>query len=133
MLMVEVLAAAAPVLQFALVTGHDRESVGILAWPNIAACKQQFPELPADITPEVLLYRPEVAAYLRKTLTRFNAEQQGSSTRIARIMLMSEPPNSDANEITDKGYINQRAALQRRHELVEQLYADPPAAGVIVL
>jgi len=48
-------------------------------------------------------------------------------------MLMSEPPDSDANEITDKGYINQRAALQRRQELVEQLYAEQPGPGVIVL
>jgi feruloyl-CoA synthase len=46
---------------------------------------------------------------------------------------MSEPPDSDANEITDKGYINQRAALQRRKDQVEQLYADPPGPGVIVL
>ena len=46
---------------------------------------------------------------------------------------MSEPPDSDAGEITDKGYINQRAALQRRKELVEQLYAEPPGAEVIVL
>ncbi|HEY5673360.1 MAG TPA: feruloyl-CoA synthase [Malonomonas sp.] len=133
LLRVAVLAAAAPLLQFALITGHDREYVGILAWPNLAACKKLCPDLSDDIAPESLLSRPEIETYLRKTMLAFNAEQQGSSTRIARIMLMSEPPSSDANEITDKGYINQRAALQRRHELVEQLYADPPAAGVLVL
>lgn len=48
-------------------------------------------------------------------------------------MLMSEPPDSDAGEITDKGYINQRAAFQRRKALVEQLYAAPSDPGVIVL
>jgi feruloyl-CoA synthase len=133
LLRVAVLAAAAPLLQFALVTGHDRESIGILGWPNLAACRKLCPELPTDIAPEVLLGRPEVAACLRKAMTAFNAEQQGSSTKIARLMLMAEPPNSDADEITDKGYINQRAALQRRQELVEQLYAEPPAPGVIVL
>ncbi len=133
LLRVAVLAAAAPILQFALVTGHDREYVGILAWPNLAACKSLCKELAEDVSVETLLQQPEIEACLRRTLTQFNAEQLGSSTRISRIMLMAEPPDSDANEITDKGYINQRAALQRRHALVEQLYAEPPAAGVIVL
>mgnify|MGYP004005024415 FL=1 len=37
---------------------------------------------------------------------------------------MTEPPNIDANEITDKGYMNQRAVLSRRAELVDQLFDD---------
>ncbi|MBW2690408.1 MAG: feruloyl-CoA synthase, partial [Deltaproteobacteria bacterium] len=133
LLRVAVMAAAAPVLQFSLVTGHDREYVGILGWPNLAACKSLCENLCEDVSLEVLLQHPEVEAYLRKALTEFNSEQQGSSTRIARIMLMSEPPDSDANEITDKGYINQRAALQRRKDLVELLYAERPGSGVIVV
>ena len=36
---------------------------------------------------------------------------------------MTEPPSIDANEITDKGYMNQRAVLERRAALVEKLYA----------
>ena len=46
-------------------------------------------------------------------------------------MLMSEPPSIDGNELTDKGYINQRAALQRRAALVQALYAEVPGDGVI--
>jgi feruloyl-CoA synthase len=125
--------AAVPLLQFALVTGHDRDEVGILGWPNLDACRKLCPAGADQLSVDELLRQPEVEAYLRNKLARFNAEQQGSSTRIGRIMLMSEPPNSDANEITDKGYINQRASLQRRHALVEKLYAEPTAAGVIVL
>jgi feruloyl-CoA synthase len=45
---------------------------------------------------------------------------------------MTEPPSLDGNEITDKGYINQGAALARRKDLVEKLYADPPGNDVIV-
>jgi feruloyl-CoA synthase len=125
--------AAAPLLQFALITGHDREYVGILGWPNLAACRKLCPQLEANAALEVVLQQPEVEEYLRRTLSGFNARQQGSSCRIGRVLLMSEPPDSDANEITDKGYINQRAALQRRRTLVEQLYAEPPGAGVMVL
>ncbi len=133
LLRVEVLAAAAPILQFALVTGHDREEVGILGWPNLAACRRLCADLDESASAEVLVQQPEVAAALRQSLTAFNAMQQGSSTRIGRIMLMTELPDSDAGEITDKGYINQRTALQRRQELVEKLYAEPAGVGVIVL
>jgi feruloyl-CoA synthase len=48
-----------------------------------------------------------------------------------RALVMSEPPSIDANEITDKGYINQRAVLERRAALVERLHADPPAYEVV--
>jgi feruloyl-CoA synthase len=46
-------------------------------------------------------------------------------------MVMSEPPSIDANEITDKGYMTQRAVLERRAALVEKLYtADPEVIAV---
>jgi len=48
-------------------------------------------------------------------------------------MLMSEPPQIDANEVTDKGYINQRAVLERRRALVDRLYAEIPRGEVLVL
>jgi feruloyl-CoA synthase len=53
--------------------------------------------------------------------------------RVQRVILMTEPPSVDGNELTDKGYINQRAALTRRAALVERLYAEPPSADVIVI
>jgi len=65
-------------------------------------------------------------------LERHNEKNPGTSFQIRRVLLMAEPPSIDANELTDKGYINQRAALERRAAFVEQLYAEPPAPGVIV-
>ena len=58
-----------------------------------------------------------------------NAEGRGSSMRVRRVLLMTEPPQVDAQEITDKGYINQRATLDRRKALVDKLYAG--GEGVI--
>ena len=66
-------------------------------------------------------------------LAAHNAANRGSSTRIARALLTAEPPAIDAGEITDKGYINQRAVLARRAAEIERLHADPPGAGAIVL
>ena len=57
----------------------------------------------------------------------------GSSTFAARALLTTEPPSIDAGEITDKGYINQRAVLERRAAIVERLYQNPPGDDVIVL
>ena len=51
------------------------------------------------------------------------ATQGGSSMHPGRHLVLSEPPSIDANEITYKGYINQRAVLERRWALVERLYA----------
>jgi feruloyl-CoA synthase len=47
----------------------------------------------------------------------------GSSNRIARAIVLDEPPSLDAGEMTDKGSINQKAVLARRKALVEELYA----------
>ena len=71
--------------------------------------------------------------HLRAALRKLAAETgAGSSTHPVRVLVMSEPPSIDANEITDKGYINQRAVLERRAALVEQLHADSPTAEVIL-
>ena len=53
-------------------------------------------------------------------------EGGGSSTYPTRVLIMTEPPSIDANEITDKGYMNQRAVLERRAAMVAALYADGP-------
>jgi feruloyl-CoA synthase len=128
-----VMAAAAPALQDALVAGHDRESVGILAWPNLQWLREICRDTGGSRPVEDLVREKEVLDHLRNTVTEYNGRQQGSATRIGRVLLMAEPPSIDANEITDKGYINQGAALERRRELVERLYAEPPDPGLVVL
>ena len=62
-------------------------------------------------------------ATLKDGLAKMNAEGKGSSMRVKRVLLMAEPPSVDGHEITDKGYINQRATLERRKALVDRLYA----------
>ena len=68
---------------------------------------------------------------MQRGLASYNNANPASSTRIKRAIFAIEPPQIDANEITDKGYINQRAALERRDDLVGELYANPPSARVI--
>ncbi len=128
----DAISAASPAVQDALVTGQDRPFVGLLAWPNLHACRQIVGN--ADASYEDVVRHPEVLACLKRGLQAHNKSTEGaSSMRIARAMLMTEPASIDGNELTDKGYINQRAGLERRSALVERLYADSPGEDVMVL
>ncbi len=105
---VKLIAAADPLIQDAVITGHDRDEVGALVFLSAAA---------KDMKPE------DVKTGLVGSLKKLKSEG-GSSTYPARLLIMTEPPSIDANEITDKGYMNQRAVLERRAMLVERLYAE---------
>jgi feruloyl-CoA synthase len=60
-----------------------------------------------------------VRAAIAQGLAKLKAQGGGSSTFAARALLLTEPPSVDGGEITDKGYINQRAVLARRAGLVQ--------------
>ena len=123
------IAAATPVLQDAVVCGEGREHVGLLGFPNFAACRKVAGDNDMKLSNEALLAHPAVIETVKSGLARMNAEGKGSSMRVQRVLLMTEAPSVDGHEITDKGYINQRATLERRKALVEKLYAGGP--GVI--
>ena len=117
------IAAASPVLQDAVVCGEGRDQVGLLGFPNFAACRGVAGDMEVALSNEELVKHPAVIATLRDGLAKMNAECKGSSMQVRRVLLMTEPPSVDGHEITDKGYINQRATLERRKAMVERLYA----------
>jgi feruloyl-CoA synthase len=118
---VKLIAAGDPLIQDAVITGHGRDEVGALVFLNAQAMKAKG------------LSELAVREHLRSALRKLAAESgPGSSTHPARVLVMGEAPSIDANEITDKGYINQRAVLERRAEAVERLHADPPPSDVIL-
>jgi feruloyl-CoA synthase len=131
-LRVAAIAAASPILQDALVAGQDRPYVGLLGWPNLDACRQILGRPRATL--EDIVEDPILLAHLRESLRAYNKTVgMASSMRIERGLLMSAPPSMDGNELTDKGYINQRAGLERRAEQVERLYRDPIPNSVVVV
>ncbi len=110
-LRVAAVAVCAPVVQDAVLTGHDRDEIGLLVFPNMAACRALVPEA-TDTTPaEDLVVHSAVHEALAAGLKAHNDRSPSGSRRITRVLLMTDPPNIDANEITDKGYLNQRAVL----------------------
>lgn len=122
---IHAVSAGAPLIQDAVVTGHDRNRVGLLIFPNPAGCAAVLGLDPA--TPLAnMISNPKLHQVLIDKLQAYNKEFPASSTRIAHVMLMDAPPNSDANEITDKGYVNQGAVLQGRADLLAALYSNDP-------
>lgn len=124
-LRLKAIAALAPVAQDVVITGHDRDEIGFLIFPNLAGCRSLCDQ------PDELLTSAVVRDYVRAGLQNLKAAGGGSSTFAARAMFLAEPPSIDAGEITDKGYINQRAVLERRAALVERLYEDSMTEDVI--
>ncbi|MCL6609677.1 MAG: hypothetical protein K6T74_16470, partial [Geminicoccaceae bacterium] len=71
---------------------------------------------------------PAVLAHFQRVVDELARQATGSANRIARLIVLAEPPSLDRGEITDKGSINQRAVLAHRAALVEALYrgdSDP--------
>jgi feruloyl-CoA synthase len=112
----------APYVQDAVVTGHDRSEVGLMIIPNLARCRQ-LSGLGKDAAAADILAAAPVATFFQQLVDRLHAQGTGSATRVARAIVLQDPPSFDRGEITDKGSINQRAMLSHRAALVEALYA----------
>jgi len=132
-LRVDVVTAAAPAIQDAVVCGHDRKYVAVLAWPNYVGLPKIVTDEAALGSLETMLNANQLVEHVRQGLRSHNRANPGSSTAVRRVLFMAEPASLDGGEMTDKGYINQKAALTRRAHLVEKLYADPPGNDVIVI
>jgi len=127
------IAAGAPQVQDVVLAGLNRDWVGVLVFPNVEACRGLCGDLFGPAPMSDVVRHPAVRARFQALLDALARESTGSSTRIARAIVLDSPPSIDASEITDKGSINQRAVLKRRAALVEELYAEPPSARVIVV
>ena len=101
-----------------------------MVFPNVDACRA-LAGLDDDATPAQVVEHEAVRAAITRGLSRHNQHNPGSSTRFARALVLDEPPSIDANEITDKGYLNQRAVVERRAAEIDRLYADAPGPEVI--
>lgn len=118
-LRVKAVTALAPYAQDVVVTGHDRDEVGLLIFPSAGA---------KDVPKE------QLHAHIREGMIKLRSDGGGGASQSpSRAMLLDEPPNLDAGEITDKGYINQRAVLARRADEVHMLHSSPKLDQVIFI
>jgi feruloyl-CoA synthase len=116
--------ALAPLAQDIVVTGHGRDEVGFLVFPNLPACRA-LAGLGDDAGMGEVIGHDKVRAAIADSLAKLKAQNGASSSAYAtRALLLLEPPSVDAGEITDKGYINQRTVLTRRAAAVAMLEDD---------
>ncbi len=119
------LLSATQVLTDAVLCGEDGDYVAALAWVNQAEARKLF-----HTDGDVALDDPRLAQHLARSLAHL-AEGRGSAARVARLLLLADPPSLDAGEITDKGYINQRACRRWRTAEIARLYAPEPSPDII--
>ena len=103
------IAHCAPYVQDVVFAGQDRRSVGALVFPSAEGRELKEP-----------------ATVISRLLQSFR-----SSTPIVSAIVLNEPPSIDAHEITAQGTINQKAVLENRKEIVEELYV--PSCRTIVV
>ncbi|MBL8559951.1 MAG: AMP-binding protein [Hyphomonadaceae bacterium] len=123
----DLVAACSPWVFDAVIAGQDKKFIGALIWPSPAAM-QLLAQEQSDAPP-----LERLVARIKAGIAEHNAQATGSSRRIGRFIVLTEPPSIDAGEITDKGYVNQRLTLDRRKAQVDALFMEPPGPGVIVV
>jgi feruloyl-CoA synthase len=117
-LRIDLVSAADGLVQDAVITGHDRSEVGALLFLNASKVDK--------------LEAASLRDAIRSALQAHNGQgDSGSSCRIARALVLVEPPSIEHGEITDKGYINQRFVLERRQADVDRLYSGDDHSVVI--
>jgi feruloyl-CoA synthase len=103
----------------AVVCGEGKAGVGLMLFANPAAR--------ARLGDEGL--RHEV----RAGLERLNASAKGVGGKVLRALILPDGPDAASGEITDKGYLNQALARNRRPTELERLFAETPDAEIVTL
>ena len=86
--------------------------------------------LPDSASAEEAIGHDKVRAAIAQGLGKLKAQSPNSSGHATRALLLAEPASVDGGEITDKGYINQRAVLTRRTAAVAILNDDASRAWI---
>src|SRR5262249_57530971 len=109
--------------------GKGGGEVGFRVLPNVPACRAHA-GLPDSAGVNEAIGHDEVRRAIAEGLARLKAQAGNSSGHATRALLLTEPPSVDGGEITDKGYINQRAVLTRRADAVAKLNDDASAEWI---
>ena len=115
------LSAAEGLLSDAVICGEHTDAVTAMVWLHPGHAHRCPDGVPTD----------DLRADLRATMQRLAAEGGGASQRVERLAVLTEPALLDAGEITDKGYVNQRAVRERRSATVALLEVNPPLPHVV--
>ncbi len=128
-LRLDMLSCIGPIAQDIVVTGADRNDIGLMIFPNTAVLAAQGYD---DTQVDGALTDTSLLADIEKRLAERAREVSGSSTRVARAVVLAEPPSMSDGEMTAKGNLNYRKVLDRRKAILERLYSDTDPSCVKV-
>lgn len=114
-LRLDVLAALGPLAADLVVTGADKDEIGVMIFPNLAQAAHMSAQDGAVTDADVL-------EQVRTGIAAYSKAHSSSSTRVARAIVLSEPASLADSEITAKGNLNFRKILIRRAGLLALLY-----------
>ena len=117
----KIIAAGDPMVQDVVIAGMNRNEIGILVFPRADACRV-YAGVDAGMAIAEVLRQPKLRAFFQRLVDVLYSQGTGSATKVARAVVLAEPPSIDKGEITDKGSINQRAVLAHRDADVVRLY-----------
>lgn len=126
------LAALSPLAFDVVIAGLNRDFLGLLIFPHLSACAAFLGKPTACDAADMIADQRLIREFIARLIVHAEAHP-ASSTRVERVVLLGHPPQLDGGEITDKGSINQRAVLQHREPLVEDLYREHAPAHVILV
>ncbi|MCP9761550.1 feruloyl-CoA synthase [Lacihabitans soyangensis] len=115
----KIISAGSPIVQDVVIAGLDKEYIGAILFLNGDSCRNLIGE---NLDYKEAYLHEKVHHFLGEMLEKFNSQSTGSSTKVERIIIATEPPSIDLGEITDKGSLNQRAVLKHRADLVEEMF-----------
>jgi feruloyl-CoA synthase len=124
-LRLELLQELAPLAQDIVVCGADKSEIGLLVFPSPAALDMAE----GDDGAGAIIGQSLSAEVINKLSPR---SAYGSSTRVARVLVLAEPPSLGDGEITAKGNLNYRKVLTRRAEMLVRLYDDAETAVIAI-
>jgi feruloyl-CoA synthase len=108
-------------VQDVVIAGINRSEIGILIFPRLDACRD-YAGMPPNAPPHIVVGDPKLRTFFQRLVDVMHSTGSGSATRVARALLLANPPSIDRGEITDKGSINQRAVLTHRDADVVRMY-----------
>jgi len=113
----DLLEAFGPQFWDAVITGDRKPFVGAMVW------LRKVPE-GVEVRDGVIVPDAALRERVLGLLGEFNARNTASSRRIGKLVLLADPPRLEAGEINDKQYINQRAVVKLRADIVARIYDD---------
>ncbi len=128
-----ILSHFAPLVRDVVIAGHDRDDVGMLIFADLNACAEFCGDAPSHLDAAEIFRREVLRERFQSLLESFAVQATGNSNRVVRAVFAEEPPSLDAGEVTDKGSLNQRAVLERRAALVEELYLSEGSPRILRL